>query len=365
MSLVRAMNGRLWVCWIADSTVKAKQSSDGGKTWSATIGVKSKLKALTGITDAVAFAYSGSNYIGLGYAENTLKGSKFGFLRHKDSDNDTVWTDESAGLPTLTGVDSDDHISMLAHLNEIFLVIKTSGGGEGTVKNALYHRGTNGTWNLYPILIGNGWTRPVMAIDATNDTLHVFGIREGDPGKPVERKKVALGSYGSLVSAAIDTVFDYVANAFVDLSAPRSAVSGMTDLIMLASNSEQDNVWTQFIPIPGGAPKISMTADRDDEQSQAANEALAMRPVWASPNPFNPQTQIHFRLEQSAPVRLHIYDVNGRLVRTLADDVMQAGHHSRIWNSRDQKGQLVTSGVYFYRLQIGNDAWNGRLMLVK
>jgi hypothetical protein len=64
------------------------------------------------------------------------------------------------------------------------------------------------------------------------------------------------------------------------------------------------------------------------------------------PNPFNPVTMIRFSLTSPSRVTLHIYDVAGRLVRTVVDESMEAGEHSLPFEAKG-----LASGVYFYRLK--------------
>jgi len=69
------------------------------------------------------------------------------------------------------------------------------------------------------------------------------------------------------------------------------------------------------------------------------------------PNPFNPVTTISFRLAVPGAVRLSVYDVSGRLVRTLVDEgEMAAGDHQIVWNGLEQTGRAAAAGVYFYNL---------------
>ena len=83
------------------------------------------------------------------------------------------------------------------------------------------------------------------------------------------------------------------------------------------------------------------------------------------PNPFNPQTKIDFALPREARVELKIYDVRGALVRTLVSGNLDAGNHSVIWQGHDDRDQRVPSGVYFYRLQTGNDVLTKRMTMIK
>jgi hypothetical protein len=83
------------------------------------------------------------------------------------------------------------------------------------------------------------------------------------------------------------------------------------------------------------------------------------------PNPFNPSTTISYQLPAAGPVRLDIYNVRGQLVRTLIDAEQDAGYHSVIWNGKDNRGQSVASGVYFYRLSSLTQTLGKRMLLMK
>jgi hypothetical protein len=84
------------------------------------------------------------------------------------------------------------------------------------------------------------------------------------------------------------------------------------------------------------------------------------------PNPFNPSTTIEFALPQPEKVRLLIYDVRGNLVRTLLDGVEKSmGYHQQAWDSRNDRGESVGSGAYFYRLEAGSYSKTTKMLLVK
>jgi len=83
------------------------------------------------------------------------------------------------------------------------------------------------------------------------------------------------------------------------------------------------------------------------------------------PNPFNPETMISFQLPQSSIVSLRIYDITGRLVRTLADGYWRAGYHGSIWDTRDNLGNEVAGGIYFYSLVAGEFRATRRMVLLR
>jgi hypothetical protein len=83
------------------------------------------------------------------------------------------------------------------------------------------------------------------------------------------------------------------------------------------------------------------------------------------PNPFNPSTRIDYYLPRQYHVKMTIYDVNGKRVRSLVDQPARVGHHWVIWNGLDDSGNRVSSGVYFYRLRVGNNVIAKKLVVVK
>jgi hypothetical protein len=78
------------------------------------------------------------------------------------------------------------------------------------------------------------------------------------------------------------------------------------------------------------------------------------------PNPFNPSTVIRYQLANSGMVTLKVYDVLGREVRTLVNERQTAGDHSVTFNAAK-----LSSGIYFYRLQAGNNIQTKKLVLMK
>jgi DNA-binding beta-propeller fold protein YncE len=83
------------------------------------------------------------------------------------------------------------------------------------------------------------------------------------------------------------------------------------------------------------------------------------------PNPFNPVTTIKFSIASDQQVRLVIYDVAGRRVRTLIDERRRADIYKVTWDGRNDHGQRVASGVYFYRLNAGKFTKTKKMMLLK
>lgn len=83
------------------------------------------------------------------------------------------------------------------------------------------------------------------------------------------------------------------------------------------------------------------------------------------PNPFSPMTRIAFSVPGRQRVRVSIFDVRGRLVRALVDDVFEGGRHDLPWDGANQAGEPVGSGVYFYRLEAEASVHGGTMVLMK
>lgn len=75
--------------------------------------------------------------------------------------------------------------------------------------------------------------------------------------------------------------------------------------------------------------------------------------LTASPNPFNPRTTIRFALPHAGAARLAVYDLAGRLVRTLVDGSLPQGASEVVWDGRDAAGRSVATGAYVARLESG------------
>ncbi|HER44240.1 MAG TPA: T9SS type A sorting domain-containing protein, partial [Candidatus Eisenbacteria bacterium] len=104
----------------------------------------------------------------------------------------------------------------------------------------------------------------------------------------------------------------------------------------------------------------------------------AVTPGFASgleqnyPNPFNPVTNIRFSVGEAeagasgtAPVLVELYDVAGRRIATLKDAPLPSGEYSIAWNGMDARGCQVASGVYFLRLQVGQQAFSRKMVLLR
>ena len=83
------------------------------------------------------------------------------------------------------------------------------------------------------------------------------------------------------------------------------------------------------------------------------------------PNPFNPVTTIRYELPEDTDVHLVIYDILGKHVKTLVNQTQEPGYKSVRWNGRNDMGQTVSAGMYFYRIQAGSFSKVQKMVLLK
>ena len=83
------------------------------------------------------------------------------------------------------------------------------------------------------------------------------------------------------------------------------------------------------------------------------------------PNPAQGRVTLRFGLPRDHEVTFTLYDLSGRLVRTLASEHHKAGYHAISWDARDESGAQAPSGVYFYRLKAGNESKVGKFVLAR
>ena len=105
------------------------------------------------------------------------------------------------------------------------------------------------------------------------------------------------------------------------------------------------------------------TTDVDDDNPGLLPDNYLLRQNY--PNPFNPSTTIEFSLPARDRVVIAVYDLLGRRVTTVADQVYSAGVHRVEWNGRDDSGNDLPSGMYVYRMQTAEKTYSRKMMMLK
>jgi len=121
----------------------------------------------------------------------------------------------------------------------------------------------------------------------------------------------------------------------------------------------------RHIPVWEAGPiEISVTTDVDEDFDE-----WEYQPVFAleqnRPNPFNSTTSISFSLARSGPVRVHIYNILGQLVRVALEGDLETGVHTVTWDGRDAAGREMASGIFFYKLLAPDYSAVRKMILLK
>ena len=99
----------------------------------------------------------------------------------------------------------------------------------------------------------------------------------------------------------------------------------------------------------------------DSEEDVIGRVALSQN----YPNPFNSTTILSYEIKKGEHVGLRIYDILGREVRELVNGVQKEGYYQVNWDGRNNQGKGVTSGIYFYQLNVRDFKESKKLVLIK
>jgi hypothetical protein len=139
--------------------------------------------------------------------------------------------------------------------------------------------------------------------------------------------------------------------------------SGEVAVLTFATLSDEYGVGIESADLRGAENE---PLDVDIEGLESSSEApMRFRLCQNAPNPFNPVTKIAYEVPQESAVAVRIYDVSGRLVRTLVDRVTGPGRHMAIWDGSADSGARVGSGVYFCTMEAPDFHQSLKMILLK
>ena len=116
-----------------------------------------------------------------------------------------------------------------------------------------------------------------------------------------------------------------------------------------------------------GSSACDLLSIQDEDNINYGNNLLPeMHELYQNyPNPFNPNTTISYFLSHSGNVNISIYNIKGQLINTIVDSYQFSGLQNINWNGLNDKGQLVPTGIYIYKLDIGDFSTSKQLVLLK
>ncbi len=284
-----------------------------------------------------------------GGTEVTISGYKFGSERGTGS-----VTFGGVEVTIISWSDTEIVCTTPAHAaGGAYVVVTTSDGSSDT--SAFVYSEAGGDVN------GDG---KVTAYDAVLTLKHVIGLEE----IPAEKHDIAdvsgngkITAYDAALilqySVGIITAFPReqpnIAPTFEPKSEDESLIEAIEQLETISLNGEQRKVFEQLKRLVS-------------ERLLPKHTSLLQN----YPNPFNPDTWLPYQLATDAPVTISIYNTKGQLVRQLDIGKQKAGSYldkknASYWNGKDQLGQSVSSGLYFYMLKAGSFMATRRMVILK
>ena len=163
-----------------------------------------------------------------------------------------------------------------------------------------------------------------------------------------------------LTATKIDTIVRYT--TFLFLLSCSSLCLAQTDSMIV----EKMDGTIESYPIPSIAQISFFGIPMSVHAQELVQNTLSSFAFYQNyPNPFNPNTTIKYSLPKAGDVEAKIFNIQGRLVRTLSKAYQQAGIHSIMWDSRDNSGTSVASGMYFCQVHFNGSVLIKKLVLIK
>jgi len=212
----------------------------------------------------------------------------------------------------------------------------------------------------------------VYCLSAETTTPSVFYFSAPDSGYSVDNlapsvpENLILDNGVLVWDESADQDFNYfrVYGSISSLFDESSAIIGnTTDTSFNISGQPFSFFHLTAIDFAGNESLAAGTGDVSDVPGPSQNRTAL---IGNFPNPFNPSTVILYELEGDVGIRLQVFDVAGRVVRTLENgSIGSAGRNEAHWDGRDNSGKSVSAGIYFFRLEAGSYSETKRMVLVK
>jgi hypothetical protein len=312
-------------------------STDGGTTWNAV--TPTGIPVDTAIWSIVMI-------------DTTLFAGTTGDI-YKSSDNGNTWTEVNSGIPVDARI-----TSIVASGNAIFA---------GSASNGIFKTTNGGTsWTE----INSGLTNTHISQLAAMDTKLLAVTLDGVFVSDNDGMSWAAGTSGLENVNCFVVVNDQLFAGTDDNGVYLSVDGGVTWTSFSSGIPANTRVWSLAVSSDGifagtssgvwiTAPPLKVMV----EGGISVPFTFTLKQNY--PNPFNPTTTIQYQLPQSTKVSLNIYSILGQLIRTLIHEKQMAGNYSVIWDGKDDKGQLVASGIYMYRLHTQNFVKTKKMVLLR
>ena len=183
-----------------------------------------------------------------------------------------------------------------------------------------------------------------------------YGDFQGYLKVPVDDYTLDITVHGSTESVA-------------SFSAPLSTFGGVSGIVYASgflSPAETDSALALVLTTPSGyvetLPATVTALETENFENTVPNGFVLLQNF---PNPFNPVTSISYHLTSASTVAITIYDLMGNVVKNLFSGIEGPGYKNINWDATNNSGDLVSSGMYFYKLQVGESFEIKRMMYLK
>ncbi len=352
------------LAWTGSVSGKIYCTIDSGKTWTLQYTYPGP-----GATDFDAI-YFWDDQNGIAMGDPPLYPASSRFFIARTTNGGALWTQDTTGVPVVTnqyGFNMD-----FAVTGNHFWFGSTNGQGLGdtTVQHIIGHSSDRGlTWETInaPPTFGN----PFVAFsDSLNGIIMGFNghiARTTNGGKNWQMRYNGIGFQAGFLKGT-GTVWSGGGHLFRSndygtswADQGQAANPGITGFSVVNANC----VWAcgfDYLVLRtntgGGATSVQEFKNQSSSPSSFNLEQNY-------PNPFNPTTSIKYRVDNAQRIRLVIYDEVGREIRVLLDENQTEGWHLANWNGRNNSGEVVSTGVYFYRIEGSTETETKRMIMLK
>jgi hypothetical protein len=215
---------------------------------------------------------------------------------------------------------------------------------------------------IYGDVSGNG---SVTAYDASLVLQAVVGLKVLSP---VEREAADVTNDGSVTAMDAALILQYTVGLITQFPAEITSVAAPA----LSAKSEEEALMEKIARLEATELNSEQRKVLEQLKNLVFKRLIPERTVLLQnyPNPFNPETWIPFKLARDADVVINIYEQSGRLIRKIDLGRKEAGYYmekntAAYWDGRNDAGESVASGIYFYSIKAGEFTATKKLLILK
>ncbi len=206
-----------------------------------------------------------------------------------------------------------------------------------------------------------------IIVEAYTNSLGLPGTKIGSSVLvPLTHLNAGTPNYIQMLGAGVNVTSGVDFHVVVSIANPAETLLIRTENVSTGTRSSTfAGSWTAVSTNHRIRAIVTTAAGLTSVQSGNAGVPVVFDLEQNYPNPFNPTTRIGYTVGERGMVTLDVFDLLGRSVATLVNEVQPAGSYQIVWNGRNSANMPVTSGVYFYRLRSGGFSKTARMVLLK